>query len=385
MEPVTAALVIKTQALWDEARPVLDKINARVLMERTEIGDWTNFLDQIERLAPDAVFLDLADLKEPAEQVIRRIKATSVSPAVIALHTEADPNRILAAMRAGAFEFLFPPLAQGIGSVCARIVGGRPDEVRPFRPGGKVFGFFSAKGGCGATTLVCHLALEARRLTGSDTLVLDLDLDAGIIGFLMKAKSNYTVLDAAQNVHRLDASFWNALVSNGRPGIKIIKAPDTTAARERPKPEALRHILRFARNQYATSIVDLGRSLNPTLMNALEELDQAFLVTTLEVPALHHAKQIIQKLESAGYQKDRLRLLVNRFPKRPEITVEEIGKSMGLPVYQAIPNDYLALYNAYAEGALLTPDHQLMRHFGRLASKILGIEDKDKKSKFKLW
>ena len=127
-------------------------------------------------------------------------------------------------------------------------------------------GFLSAKGGCGATTIACHTAAELGR-QDKHVLLADLDLDAGMIRFLMKTKSPYSVLDALNNLHRLDASYWNALISNGMPGLEIIAAPQALASKQQPNQEQMQNMLTFCRGQYDFSIVDLGRSLNLTAMN----------------------------------------------------------------------------------------------------------------------
>ena len=41
-----------------------------------------------------------------------------------------------------------------------------------------------------------------------------------MIGFLTKTKAIYSILDAVNNLHRLDISYWKALVSNGIPGVE---------------------------------------------------------------------------------------------------------------------------------------------------------------------
>ncbi len=61
-------------------------------------------------------------------------------------------------------------------------------------------------------------------------------------------------------------------------------------------------------------------------MAALEEIDEACVVTTLEVPALHQCKQIIQTLLDGGYGKHRMKLVLNRAPKRLDIAPSELGK-----------------------------------------------------------
>ena len=65
-------------------------------------------------------------------------------------------------------------------------------------------------------------------------LLADLDLDAGMVAFLLKTKSPYSILDAVNNIHRLDASYWKALVSNGIPNVEIIAAPATLASKQQP-------------------------------------------------------------------------------------------------------------------------------------------------------
>ena len=56
-------------------------------------------------------------------------------------------------------------------------------------------------------------------------LLADLDLDAGMVAFITKTKAVYSILDAVNNLHRLDISYWKALVSNGIPGVEIVSSP----------------------------------------------------------------------------------------------------------------------------------------------------------------
>jgi pilus assembly protein CpaE len=252
------------------------------------------------------------------------------------------------------------------------------------RRGGKIIGFLSAKGGCGATTIACHTAIELPHQTKSKVLLADLDFDSGMIGFLLKSKSPYTIIDAARNTQRLDENYWKALVSNGFAGLEVITAPVPPVTRVIP-PEHLKFVLTFLRTQYDWVVIDLGRSLNVLSASALEDIDQLFLVTTLEVPALHQAKQIVQKLLDSGYPSTKLHLLLNRAPKSYEVTMQELETMLGAPVYTSLPNDYSALNESYSEGKLLPPGSNLGKHFARLAMKIAGVEAQGGKKKFSLF
>ena len=207
-------------------------------------------------------------------------------------------------------------------------------------------------------------------------LLADLDLDAGMIAFITKTKATYSILDAVNNLHRLDLHYWKALVSNGIPGVEIVSAPLALASKQQAKDDQMRHVIGFARPYYDWTLVDLGRSLSHMAMAALEEIDEACLVTTLEVPALHQAKQIIQTLLDSGYGKQRIRLILNRTPKRLDITPGELEKMLGVPIFCMIPNDYPELYEAYAEGRMLGQELRAQEdRFARLANKLASMEE----------
>ena len=385
MYPLTIGLVIETKELWDEVHSTLQELPVRIVIEQHELGDLAEFLDRVERLRPEVMVLEVMKLREPMEHVVARIKAGSVDPMVIALHNTAEPELILSALRAGAREFLHPPLKDNLQQALERksLEQNKTKERR--RQKGKVIGFLSAKGGCGATTIACHTAAELGR-QGKQVLLADMDFEAGMIRFLMKTKSPHSVLDALNNLHRLDQSYWKALISNGLPGLEIIAAPQALASKQQPNQEQMQNILTFCRGQYDFSIVDLGRSLNPTAMNALDEIDETYLITTLELPALHRSKQIIQTLSGLGYGRERLRLVLNRMPQRIDITPDELEEMMSLPVFATLPNDYPSLYEAYSYGSLLPANSRLGKELNRMAIKVAGIQtEKGEKKRFALF
>jgi pilus assembly protein CpaE len=296
---------------------------------------------------------------------------------IIALNDRAAPESILAAMRAGASEYLYPPLSEGLQKALNRLAEERRLAAAAARQRGRTIGFLPVKGGCGATTVACHVAAEIERASGAEVLLADMDLDSGLIGFLMKTKSSYSILDAAQNVHRLDASYWSALVSTPQGKLEIIKAPPIGSSREPVATEALRMVLQFLRANYDYVIVDFGR-LTATTAGVLDEMDDILLVSTFDLPALHQGKQVIQALLDAGFGRAQLRLVLNRAPKRPDFTSAEVQKALGLPVYEMLPNDYPGLYQAYSDGTLLPAGGDLAKALAGLACKIAGVQPKEK-------
>jgi pilus assembly protein CpaE len=116
-------------------------------------------------------------------------------------------------------------------------------------------------------------------------------------------------------------------------------------------------------------------------MAALEETDEVCLVITLEVPALHQSKQIIQTLLDSGYGKNKIRLILNRAPKRLDITPSELEKMLGVPIFFMVPNDYPELYETYAEGRMLNRNSDLGKQIAKLAIKLASLEVEEKSAR----
>ena len=387
MYPLTIGLAIENRELWEQAQSCLSDLPFRIIVEHQDIGDVSNFLDRLERMRPDVVLIDISGWREPLEGLVTSIRGAIGDPMIVALNSTADPDAILASMRAGINEYLYPPLREPLRRALERRSAERSRRRDAgAKAGGKSFAFFSAKGGCGATTLITHVAAELGR-QNQRVLLADLDLDSGMVGFITKTKSVYSILDAVNNLHRLDIHYWKALVSNGIPGVEIVAAPLALASKQQIKDDQVRHVLGFARPHYDWTLVDLGRSLSHTAMAALEEIDEACLVTTLEVPALHQSKQIIQTLLDSGYGKNKIRLILNRAPKRLDITPAELEKMLGVPIFFMVPNDYPELYETYAEGRMLNRNSELGKQLSKLAIKLasLEIEEKSPKKRFALF
>jgi len=372
-------MIVETKEIWDELSLAVENFSLRTVFQLTELpSDWSSFLDRVERVRPDVIVLETTKLRVPLDEIVGRLRSTAAQPALFAVHREADSSAILEAMRSGASEFLFPPLELPLKAAFEKLGRSRQKAYENQPKGGKAIGFLSVKGGCGATTIACHVAAELARCTQSKVLLADLDLQSGIVGFLAKTKTPYTVADAANNLQKLDPSYWRALVSNGIPNLEIISAPSTPAAKE-ISPQQLKHVVAFARTQYAWTVLDLGRNLTGASLAVLDITDQLYLVTTQEVPALHQVKQIVHTLTEGGYDRSRVRLLLNRPPKHADVSLVELETMLGLPIDTTIPNHYQPLQEAYGSGRLLDANTNLGKSFTRLAMKIAGVTEKKKK------
>lgn len=111
-------------------------------------------------------------------------------------------------------------------------------------------------------------------------------------------------------------------------------------------------------------------------MNLLDRVDELFLVTTTSVPALYEAKRAVGALRNAGFEADRLRLVVNQLANTQDVPGSELNRIFGIPVYAELPESSQELRDACTHGKL-PPEHGGFRlHIARLARKVAGIPEK---------
>ncbi len=384
MKKANLLLALEDSLLRQDVSELLDKSGTTTVSEQ-DPSDWSDVVNRVGQERPEILLVELNAIRADIPTALKAVKKTGLHTKIVALHSSDDPQLILTALRAGASEFVHPPFEETLAPALQRIADQHADEDTP-ESRGKVIGFLSAKGGCGSTTLACHIAADLKRQTGKRVLLADLDLSSGMVGFLMKVASNYSILDAVSNLSRLDESLWKALVSEWKPGLAVIPSPEDFSHESAPSRDSLRQVIRFMRTQHEWIVLDLGRSFNETTAALYQELDQLLLIAVLEVSALHGLKAIAQKLRDRGEDLSKLELVLNRTPKMMDVTQDELQKVLGRPLYAMLPNDYQSLYQSYSAGTLLPPNNRLAQQFSVLTTRLASLEAPPKpKKKFTLF
>jgi pilus assembly protein CpaE len=234
----------------------------------------------------------------------------------------------------------------------------------------KIIGLMGVKGGVGATTVACNLALEIRRQTEHKTLLADLDIDAGLVNFFMNIEARHSVIDGASNVHQLDMACWEGIVAQAASGLHVARSPGRMGGGA-SDVDRVRHLIALLAGMYQWVLLDLGR-LNSFSLGLLDRVDELLLITTTSVPALYEAKRLIVALQKTGFAADRLRLVVNQFGDRNDYSGNELDRLFGMPVYARLPGASQELHDACANSRHLGEDSDFRGRIARLARKVAG-------------
>jgi pilus assembly protein CpaE len=256
---------------------------------------------------------------------------------------------MISALRAGASEFLSSPIKPSIYEAMDRIGALLESRRSAMMERGTIAGVLSAKGGCGATSFACHLGaalhLAANARAGAPPRVLIADLDyqtPGASGVFRNDPRTHAG-EAFDAVRRLSSSVWRDFVTSIPNGVDLLASPadvSTNPPAVPPEQWRVESLFRFVGRQYRWILVDLGRHLNPANWTLLQNVEELFVVTAPDVLALYQTRTILQTLSNRGFDKARIKIILNKNLSSPQdFWVESIEQMFEMSVFGVIPDD----------------------------------------------
>ena len=353
--------------------------------ESAFVLNWTDCLEAgINRLARGGIDVILLDLGLPDSEgrntfAAARTHATNVP--IIVLSANDDESMALDAIRDGAQDYIDKCscngelLAKAIH--CAVLRNSHPAAIPSGQPAAdrtRVIGVMGAKGGVGATTVACNLAVELRRQTDQKVLLADLDVNGGMVSFMMNCAAEHSILDAVSNIHRLDLS-WDSIVTRGDNDLHIVRSPGLLGVDD-PDAGKVGDVLAFVRGFYRWIVLDLGR-LSVLSLSLLERIDSLFLVTATTVPSLFEAKRVMGALRRADIDAERMLLIVNQLANTPEFSSSELQQIFGVAPYAKLPDASAEFRDVRMQGRLPSENGVFRGNIARLARKVAGLPEEE--------
>ena len=275
-------------------------------------------------------------------------------------------------MRAGANEFLtWPPVESALSEAIARAAARRQSSVGS-RPATTMV-FFGAKGGSGTTTLAVNCGVEIARLSKRPTIIVDLNPGLGEVSLFLGMRSRFTLLDAIDNLHRLDGEFLRELVVKHKSGLDIMAGSDHF---ERPGAQdvaGLEEVLRLFARQYQYIVIDAGSQISPCSVASFYTADSICFVANPDVPSVRNSQRLLERISQLGSCRDRVRLLLNRAAEPYPIPPSQIESALGHPIYHTFPSDYRTVSTALNSGVpvALTGNSGIAEQFDRFTRRLL--------------
>ncbi len=379
--------------------------------------------DEDERLQTKAIFEGRIDTADSMEDVARAVAAGETDVVFVgpsfataegleeaAALRDTEPGLIVilvapanvegsvlrAAIRSGISDVLEAPLT--IPAVTdalreAERIQNRRREAPQAEPGpppreGKIITVMAAKGGSGKTVFASNVAMLLARWGDPQRVVIaDADLQFGDVALVLQVDPKHTVVNAAKEGDRLDAQFLESVLASHTSGLRVLAAPLEPAFADEVSSRAYTRILEMLSDSFDYVVVDTAPSLDERLLAILDKSDVVLFVVDMDLPSVKNAKLALETLRVLNYPANKIKLVLNRSNSRARLDVDEIERSLRLPILASVPSDGL-LPASVNEGVPIVESHpksKLAKAFEDVARLVLESrhgQDDTKRKRF---
>ncbi len=254
---------------------------------------------------------------------------------VVALGQQEDSQAVLAAMRAGARDFLVvhrddDNLTELVGRVLRRSPRTGTNTVGQ----GQLLTVFAAAPDARIPFLAMHMALALQTQVGEEgrVLLLDLSLPGGATLVFLDTDQTYGALDALRDVERCDQTLIDTAFPRYDNGLYFLSLPEEVAGPPAIDADQLQRLLETLRGLFEHVVVaaDAGISLAP-LAAAVGPARQAVLLTDQSVLTSRQNKHMLHGLRQIDCPLDNVGLVLDQVQSRVGLEPDRLAALLDLP------------------------------------------------------
>ena len=205
-------------------------------------------------------------------------------------------------------------------------------------------------------------------------VLVDGHVRLGDVALHLDLAPEYTVADLVDQTE-LDATYLRSTLAGHDSGVRVLASPKRPEEGELISVGSVARILDLLVADFDWVIWDVPRAFDDASVHVLDRASQILLVTTPDVPALHHTKVQLDLLARLGRDASTLRTVVNRFDKKAVVSGKDAESFLDRPVDAVLPNEYASASACVNEGRTLervAPRAPLARSVAALASDARG-------------
>jgi pilus assembly protein CpaE len=218
---------------------------------------------------------------------------------IVAVPSHADPELVSTASR----ELMF-----AIEKALARRRG---TPVATRQTLGRMICVLGLKGGVGKTLVASNLGV-ALASAGHSVTIVDLDLQFGDVGLAMGLAPERTSYDLVRSGGSLDGEKVGDFLMTHSSGARVLLSPVRPDQGPLVTPDFLKAVERVLRETNEFVVVDTPPAFTAEVISAVDASTDVVMVTMRDSLALKNTKLALETLQRMGYDRSRVKLLLNR-------------------------------------------------------------------------
>ncbi len=296
------------------------------------------------------LIVDLSNNKRQKLDLILKVSKECKNCKILALSDNPSVDLIIEIMRAGAKEFIpIPIIKNELFEAIKKLVSEFDEPKKNNRC--KIISVFSNKGGIGKTSLASNLALELAKITKENIALIDLNFQMGDITTFLDLKPSFNISYMLENLDKINETFLLSTLEKYKgTSLYILADPPYFKQADNIQPKQITKLFNTLKDTFSYIIVDAEASFDGKNIAALDNSDLILLVTVANLPALRNTQRCLELFSKLGYDKEKTKIVVNRYMENDEIKEADIEKVLSKEIYWKIPNNYFAIMSAINKG-----------------------------------
>jgi pilus assembly protein CpaE len=239
---------------------------------------------------------------------------------------------------------------------------------------GRIITITSAKGGSGKTVLATNVALVLNRLPDKKVVLVDADLQFGDVCLVLQLEPRFTMVNAAHELHKLDAELLDSLLTEHPSGLKVLAAPLEPAFADDITTAGLMQMLDVLKENYDYVLVDTAAMLDELILSLIERSDDVLMLVDMDLPSVKNAKLALETLRLLKFSTANVKLIINRSNSKARLDNKEIEGALKMEIEAAIPSDGVvaASVNEGRPVVETDPKSKVSKGFESVAELIAG-------------
>lgn len=333
------------------------------------------FSEIVAQTTPDVAIIDIDSDEERALRLVEDLSRSHPGVGIVVVSRRTDGQLILRAMRSGAREFLNSPVSidELVGALDRVSMSG--DGARRSNSGA-IIAVAGASGGVGTTSIAVNVAVALAQNPDHSVALIDLDLALGDADVFLDMIPDYTLLDVAQNIARLDLALLRKSLTKHASGVYLLPRPVQIEDAEQISDEDFKKVVGLMKASFTHLVLDLSKSYSRLDLAALAAADQIVMLTQLDLPCLRNVVRLLASLENHDGLSQKVRIVVNRSGlEKTQISSQKAEETIDREIFWRIPNNYSVISECRNNGVPLlqqAPKAAITHSISELAEKLCG-------------
>lgn len=343
-----------------------------------ECSRYEFFADVVGQTHPDIGVVALDSDPDKALKLVEQLALQSPDCSILVVSGSTDGTLILRAMRAGAKEFLPKPVRiEDLVAALERLSERRSGRGDSRKAGSAVIAVAGATGGVGTTSLAVNLGCALAQDQKNSVALVDLDLSLGDADVFLDTIPDYTLVDVAQNVTRLDFTLLKRSLTKHSSGLFLLPRPVQLEDCKLITADDMQRVFGLLKATFTHLILDLSKSYSSIDVAAMETATEILLVTQLDLPCLRNVVRLMMSFQEHNL-KDKVKVVVNRAGlDTGQISLKKAQETIGREIFWQLPNDYRTMVEVRNNGVPLieqAPKAAITQSIIQMAQTLSDVE-----------